>query len=478
MYKKVIFIISVLFYISVLSAQDNESICNLGFKIEISKSQTWGYNEPVVTEVTPGTPAYIAGLRVNDIILEVNGNGTYLKPLNVIMSWFDLEDDFFSIGIRNFSYSFKQMLVDKNCRSSNAISESELATVFSFYSLRDVQERDFIIPVKVSESEDADFFNYRTYNFSESTEEHSELDNQINRIFERVFEQRGLRRDINNPDFIIQTYYSFENNRLWSRLDDSYIDNLYSWRYDTRNSRMVKVPVCNPAIPVANNNIMYFLEFGFRFYDRNYIEPGKPMLVYEAEVKEKLSANYNLLDYLELNIPLILLKFPYSKVSSLGRYRVNFFRFNYTGIHYNINDMSTVVHIDPNSPAERVGILPGDVIVEVQGHSLKHSARSLTHGYRRFISETMHYRDKRTKYTDSNGFENAMFWDIIHYYNVAKALDDKRRYKASFAYLFGFNQYIYWDEPLDLSFKVKRDGRVGEYMIRPEVRRYEQILVD
>jgi C-terminal processing protease CtpA/Prc len=71
-----------------LYSQNDQVVCNLGFTFKISNNPNWGNNEPVVTDITPGSPADKAGLKVNDIILEVNGNGTYLKPAHTIMSWF------------------------------------------------------------------------------------------------------------------------------------------------------------------------------------------------------------------------------------------------------------------------------------------------------------------------------------------------------------------------------------------------------
>ncbi len=475
MNKQLLFIVFFLFAVLFLNAQPQSSICNLGFSIEISKNKSWGYNEPVVSEVIPGSPAYEAGLRINDIILEVNGHGTYLKPMHTIMSWFNLEDEFFSIGIRNFEYSFKQMTIDKSCRDKNSINEIELAPVFSFYSLQDVQEREFVIPMKVSENTEADFFHYRTYDFAVSEGESYVLDEKINLIFKRVFDQMGLKRDTKNPDFIIQTHYSYTNNKNWHQSNVATSAGLTSWRYDLRNSRMVRIPVCDPVTPVKINEVMYFLEFGFRFYDRNYIEPGKSMLVFEAEVKEQLSDNYSLLDYLELNLPLMLLKFPYSKIADYGRYKVNLLRFNYTGIHYDVNDMQTVIYIDEDSPAAQAGIQPGDIIYEVQGHSFNHSVKSITNSYRRFIAETMKFRDKSTKYTDINGFQNAMLWDISHYYDISKAFENKRKYKSGFSYLFGFNQYVYWEDPSELIFIIKRDGDFITIPIAPDLKRFEQV---
>ena len=292
-------------------SQNDQIICNLGFSFKISNNPNWGNSEPIVTEVTPGSPAEKAGLKVNDIILEVNGNGTFLKPSHTVMSWFMEKPSDMSISIRNFKSSFKSMSIAKDCRLRNGLSEAQLAPVFSFYSLEDVQDRKFIIPVKTTINPDADFFNYRTYDFAPSNESSRALDERINLIFTRVLSQLGLKRDSEDPDFIIQTFYSYQNNPLFKA--DSPTRGTYSgtWRFDTRNNRMVKIPVYDPTLPVKIDDVMYDLEFGYRFYDRKYTEPGKSMLLFESEVKEQLSDNYGLLDYLEMNLPLILRKFPY-----------------------------------------------------------------------------------------------------------------------------------------------------------------------
>ena len=59
-----------------------------------------------------------------------------------------------------------------------------------------------------------------------------------------------------------------------------------------------------------------------------------------------------------------------------------------------------------------------------------------------------------------------MFWDISHYNNVEKALNDKR-YKSAFSYLFNFNQYVSWDTPLMLDIEIEREGAKMNFDVRP-----------
>ena len=79
-----------MFFIEGVTAQNSSVTCLPGFTFEISQDRSWGYKEPVVVEITPGSPAEMAGLKINDIILSVNKNGTYQKSYQTIMSWFNL----------------------------------------------------------------------------------------------------------------------------------------------------------------------------------------------------------------------------------------------------------------------------------------------------------------------------------------------------------------------------------------------------
>lgn len=476
--KRILYTFFILSLFTSLFAQTGHNVCNLGFSFQIGTNPNWGQGEPVITEVTPGSPADKAGLKRNDILLEVNGNGTYLKPAYTIMSWFEDRHTNMSVGIRNFEFSFKHIDILKDCRLVNAINEFQLTPVFSFYSLEDVQDRKFIMPIVTNSNKDVEFINYRTYDFAPYDESTKEIDERVNAIIARSLSKMGLKQDRNNPDFTIQTFYSYQINPLYREESAKNNQNNYSWRFDTRNNKMVKIPVFDVSKPIKVDDVMYELEFGFRLFDRKNTDAGSSPMVFESEVKENLSANYGLLEYLELNIPLIMMKFPNYKDKSIGRYHVKLTRFNYTGINYDMNDLRTVVSVDDNSPASNAGIVPGDVIERVQDKNFNHNAKSLTDSYRRFILETMKYRDQNTKYTDANGYANAMFWDVSHYYNIAKEISDKRSYKSGFTYLFSFNQYIDWELPKTLSVEIKRNGTKMNVEINPVLNSFSQISVE
>lgn len=469
---------SVFIFAGSISAQNNVS-CNLGFVFELSQDKSWGFKEPVIVEVTPGSPAEKAGLKLNDIILSINGNGTYQKSYQTIMSWFNLNETKVKLAIRNFDYSFKEITFDKDCRNSNAIIEAQLAPVFAFYSLEDVQDRRFLIPVTTTTNENAQFNEYRTFGFTPSNESTKELDERINAVFIRALSQMGLTYSPDDPDFIIQTYYTLQNNPLFKNESSTYNSYQPVWRFDTRNNRTVKIPVYNPSEAVRVDDITHNLEFGFRFYDRRFMNAGEMTLMWESEVKERLSSYYSLTDYVEMNLPLILLKFPYAGNRSFGTYNVKHLKYNYTGIGYDMNDLKTVVSVDPESPAARAGILPGDIVTNIQGQRFDHdSSQTLTEGYRRFLAETMNLRDPNTRYTDSNGFTECMFWDVTNYHDVSEAISNNRRYRAAFSYLFNFNQYVDWNTPVSINIELMRGGDRLNFAVTPEITTSSHILVN
>lgn len=459
-----------IFLISIFGswAQNSEQTCNLGFTFTIGKNNNWGENEPVITSIVVGSPADRAGLKINDIILEVNGKGTYLKPYSTIMSWFAENDTEMSISIRNFEKSFQTLIVPKDCRAKNAITEAQLSSVYAFYSLEDVQNRRFVMPVKTSSNPEAIFSNYQTFDFAPSDGQTQELDDRINAIFERALSQRGLKRDKEDPDFIIQTFYNYQNNPLFKGTAESISKYQSTWRFDMRNNRMVKLPIYSPTEAVKIDDIAFEVEFGYRFFDRKFFTEGEPSLMWESEIKERLKSNLGLEGYLEVNLPILLLQFPSSGNGNTGTFEVNHLKFNYTGIGYDMSDLKKIVSVDKDSPAYLAGIRPGDVIVKLQGLNFNFNSTAMTEGYRRFIAETMAFRDKETRYTDNNGFQECMFWDVAQYNNIANSIADKR-YKAIFAYLFGFNQYIDWNTMSNVSFEVKRGKETLSFDVMPIV---------
>ena len=468
--RQIVSFIILSFLVFQINAQSVPVVCRAGFAFEISNNPNWGNGEPVIINITPGSPAEKAGLKLNDIILEVNGKGTYLKPHHTIKAWMlDNDSHDIEISIRNLETDFRTIQIDKDCKPRNGIDESKLASVFAFYSLEDVQDRTFHIPMKITTNSKAVLSDYRTFDFAPSGEDTPDIDARITAIFERMLKKRGLKRDTDNPDFIIQTFYSYQNNPAYQpNSQDQRNVSKSNWRFDIEKNSMVKLPLYSPTEVVENNQVAYFLEFGYRFHDMKNIEPGKMVLIWECEVKERVKSNYGLENYLETNLPLILLKYPYPGSMNLATYEVNFLKYNYTGLNYNIDNIASIAYVDPKSPSAESGIKRGDIIKSIQGVKLNNNLKALTNSYRQFINETMNLRNPNTRYTDTNGYKDCMFWEVGEYNQVSKMLN-KKTFRTAFSYLFNFNQYIDWQTPRTLSIEVERNKEKIDFEVLPDI---------
>src|SRR5690606_19368403 len=115
-----------------------------------------------------------------------------------------------------------------------------------------------------------------------------ELDERINAIFIRELTAKGMTYDPEDPDFIIQTFYSYQNNSLFKPESPTIGSYQTVWRFDTRSHRTIRLPVYDPSEAVSIEDIAFNLEFGYRFFDRKFIAPVEMSLIWEGEVKERL----------------------------------------------------------------------------------------------------------------------------------------------------------------------------------------------
>ena len=128
-------ILTILFVIPAF-AQRNDIICRLGIVYEISKDVNWGFNKPVVLGVIPYTSAELSGIRRNDIIESIGGIPTdSLSPKQIRILLNPVGGRTIKLTVSNLTLKSRELLVRKECKRRNSISESVLASAFSFYSL-------------------------------------------------------------------------------------------------------------------------------------------------------------------------------------------------------------------------------------------------------------------------------------------------------------------------------------------------------
>lgn len=463
----------ILFFIATfilgISAQANRKYCDSGIIFEISNNPNWGYGEPVIIFVQPHSPADKAGVKVGDIIMEVNNSATYLRNSQTISNWlFDGSESEMKLTIRNVNTYFKEFDVRKDCKTLNSISEFELASVYSFYSIESTNDRSFALPLRVDPNTDVDFSDYHTFDFINEGNEVPEADYYINSQIEKALIERGLTRNTKDPDIIVQSYYSYQPNTKYDSRSRS--KSTKTWRYDWETGKMIQLPILSADDPNAEYKGHYILELGIRFFDKKYISPNKMTQIWDCKTTEYLTEEYSLQDYARLHAPLMMMQFPYGTAKTIAKYLVSTKTFNYTGMNFDKKDMKTITSVNEDSPAYKAGIRAGDVVERIGNVKFNYTKDELDNGYRRFIVESMKLRNPKTRFIDANGFPDCMHWSLNKYNEVTELFKKESIYVPYFSYLYGFQKFVSGNTTLkSIEVEVKSGNNKKQVNIVPEL---------
>lgn len=454
-----------------IESQNYDKNCYFGFTFEVSDRANWGYGELVITDVEPGSPAEAAGIKVDDIIMEINGKATYLRDNQTIAKWLfeDMYAPTVTFTIRNMNTYFKEYTLYRKCIATNSVSEKALSEIFAFYSLENTNQRIFSLPLHVEPNKDVDFADYHTYDFYKDNKPVPAIDAQIIALLEKDLQAKGLVRNTSDPDIVVQAYYNYESNPQFTGLErTNSVKN--SWRYDSDRKQMVILPILESNEININKSAQYIVEYGFSFYDRKYIDTKKLTQIWDCNIKDYLSSKYSLEEYVRIHTPLMLKQFPYSVKKSETKYKVDFNRFNYTGMYFDANDLTTIKDVDMDSPAYKSGIRPGYVIKKMNGKKFEHSKENLSEGYKRFISETMVFRDQTTRFTNAEGFSDCMFWNVGYYPEISKEIN-KSQYISHFSYLYNFENYINNKSDNKITLEIWDGMQTRIFSITPDIKK-------
>lgn len=447
------------------SQQKNETICRLGFDYDISQSRNWGYNQLVVTKVYPYSSAELAGLKRFDIIDTINGidvrtisDGEIEQLLNpagqseVVMT------------VKNLAHDSRQILIKKDCKKSLSISEDQLASAFSMYSLETTKEVDFTCPFKTTVTKDTvSFGQFKTFAFSPIDENNRELEEKINENIKNELTKKGMTVDVVQPDILIQTYYYFDKNPNYIGANKIVVQKEAIYRYNLARNKVEKFPFL--ASNTSESEAEYLLQFGIRLIDQK-LQPGR--VLWECESNELMETAYSLDDYAQAHTPLMFMQYPYVKYSLNVPYHISMKSYNYTGISYDINRLELISEVKRNSPAYEAGIRAKDVVEKIGRNKMGYSSEEFSKAYKQFITKTLSYRDPKTIFTDSNGFKYCMLWDVFKYPQVADAINEPDNLGA-FSYLYFFTPYINPTGNNACTFVIRRGKEKKEVIIRPTI---------
>lgn len=443
------------------------TVCRTGISYDISKSKNWGTGKPVITGVTPYSSAEKAGIKPGDIIEEIEGyKVTDLTEAEIagLMNPADKSD--IVLTVANIKNPTRQVIIRKECKKQNAITEEQLASAFCMYSLETTSERQFKCPFKTSVTKDTvNFARYKTFTFAPVDESNRRLETIINQAIENELVQKGLEYNEENPDILVQTFYYFDKNPNYMGKNQVVIKREKTIRYNFQRNKMEEFPFL--GLSASESEAAYLLQYGFRLIDQKEV-PGR--ILWECEANEMLDEPFHLEEYARIHTPLMCMQYPYVKYTRNVPFYVSLKSYNYTGINYNIDKLDQIVSVDKNSPAYEAGIRAKDVVVNIDRQRMDYSTDEFSAAYKQFITNTMKYRDAKTVFTDANGFSRCMYWDTFRYIDIADVIQD-RDSRSAFAYLYNFAPYINPSGNNSCTFRIKRGKNESEYLIRPIIRK-------
>lgn len=468
--KRLLSSLCICLFVLGIYAQPIDKTCYFGFTYEVSQNPRWGFGEPVVTSVDPNSNAAKAGLKVGDIIMEINRKATYLRHYELLSSWlFDDTSRSVSFTIRNLNNSFKEIFISRYCRGVDGVTEEELADWFSLYNVQGNNKQSFVLPLVVSAHPDVDFSNYYTYNFVFKNKKTSELDDYIIHQIERNLNQKGLSRDTKDPDILIQFYYSYSPNQNYVP-NEVAEETVGEWRFDASLNKMEKVPVAPRTDNINSSYIKGRIEFGFQFFENKYITEGKNTQIFDAHMTEYVVGNYSLESYCQIHLPLMLAVYPYQTPAEQVKYLVDFKEFYYTGLVFNRNDLKVIENVDDDSPAYKAGIRTGDEVLSVNNIPFGMNYYDTKSAYAAFMGATMQLRNSTAGFFNEQVGDFSYPWDDKKSGKISKEFRNKK-YATGFSYLFSFGRFINSKPPRQLSFLIKRRGVIFIFYVTPEYRK-------
>lgn len=451
-----------------LAAQGKKSsVCRSGITYDISKSKNWGTKMPVITGVAPYSSAERAGITQSDIITEIEGINTKnlsASEIEILLNPVGKRD--IELTLSNFKNPARQVILRKECKPANAISEEQLAAAFCMYSLETTSERRFVCPFKTTSVNDTvQFSSFKTFAFAPEDANNGDLERVINRAIQSELMEKGLEPNGIDPDLRVETFYYFDRNPNYKGQNSVAIKTEKTFRYDFRRNAMVELPFLSPS--ASESEAAYLLQFGFRLIDCK-IQPGR--VIWECEANELLKEPFRLEDYARMHVPLMCFQFPYIRFKQNVPFTVIQRAYNYTGLNFNMDKLNEVAAVDANSPAAEAGIVAGDIIERIDEHKLSYSIDEFSAAYRQFITNTFSYRDPKTQYTDVNGFTRCMLWDAFQYPNIADAFQNENNLTA-FSYLYAFTPYVNPTGNNSCTLTIVRKKERSEVIIRPTIRK-------
>lgn len=453
---------SSLWVVSSQNSRPTGQSCRVGLEYQMSYDDTWGANRPVILSIQPSSPAARAGIRVGDIIESVNGTPLTDMSEQDFVAQLTQTSNSVSLEVSNFGYKKQLRTLTPECHSRELLNERQLAQVFSLYSLEDESDRAIIYPFDTGREPKISLENVATFSFADNSATDSR-DHAINKAIRKHLESIGLRYDVDNPDLVIDIYYTLSHNPYFDAKKAKNNTIVGDMRIDPYLKKLTQLPL----LPVGADKQVapYILTLGIRIFNSFKLNT----LLWSCEAVEHLLTDYPIEEYATLTAPIMLEQFPFIRYNVNPRWRMASHRYHYTGIYLRASDLGQIAYVVPNSPADKAGIRTGDVIVAINNKPMN-MLQELSNAYRDFADKTLSYRKRQDAFNDTKGAKGCRYWAPEHYKKIA-SIFQKEKYLTTFSYLFSFRPYIQSEQEDTFSvFDVLSEGITKRIEVLPELK--------
>lgn len=436
--------------------------CRHGLTWTISHNKAWGYGQPIITNIKPNSGADIAGLRVADIIEEIDGYATHNLSPKQIQQLLSQGDKLHTIKTSNLGRVGSKHILGLQCKPCNSFTERELAELFSLYSIEDANLQRIHYPYHYTQSTNYPWLNVKLFDVAVGDPRTADIDRKVNESIKSALQAKGLTLS-EYADVVLSSYYHLEPLNTSEQGADVGLG--FSWRYDMHKRGLRPMPLYSTQ-PSSIGVAKYKLVFGLQMQSRRSKD-----IVWSCEATEYLSEAISIAEYAEAAVGTMLLGFPFVKDFNTPLLSAHTLNYNYTGVLYSQNNLNLIVGIEDNSPAMKAGLRPGDIIQSINGQRLDiYDSNTLVERYLGVAERLQRYRDRDLPPLEALvGGIPVSYWRVDNYESVASQLS-KDSNDTAFSYLFAFRPYILGKEGKVVIYEILRNGQIYFVPISPEYR--------
>ena len=304
----------------------------------------------IANNVVKYLPAQAAGLQENDVIVAIDGQPVSKKVFDEIDSKSKI-----NLSIQRFGNQKETLeIAGVPCLSNNRVLEREYVggTGTAFFGTLKIDDN----PINIMSDPDIDFFQYTSFDF-EFTGQNIMQQKEIAPSLEEYLTARGLKRDKENPDILV--FIDFFSDRREQYVPPTQeLSTRYGSAYNVWTKKMEVRQYVESSQSGNYTKIDYLSKLSISMADAKKMSKGEmdKAKIWEADYEVIYRQKADHKQFASHIGWLMLGAFPF-KIQDLKTQD-----YWYTGIIYDGAAAGKVTGVVPDSPADKAGIKPGDMI--------------------------------------------------------------------------------------------------------------------